>query len=423
MKSQPGEPFLTIADQVVASGYKDNVNDYTIFFDNLQIDREWHQRVWKELQRYRNKKSTTFQARMKKGTEESIQLLARDFMKTIAFIVWKVDSEWLKDGLQEPALVYRKGGENLEIIECFVPLFWHMRSLLYKKKKVNLSTDARRGTTEAAILPDETPRGRTAAQSSTRKVLEKLISSVPEVNHAWTAKETSRALDDLIVRLSEIRVRSTPANFARSWKDHVGRLEECESLEQDESQAQEFPEAISPETTNVTNEPFSTMGLALQPIFPSTPLTPDQMSLYITVHPPRHPYSSRAYHWYDAPVRGWDQERFFQGLLDRLDIGVANQENGNESHNEFEDAMSIDQEVASATDDYANPAESEKLYTHIVGWVLSYGWNDSCRFVGAGRAERTAGFWMLQDDIKEAARKGVSVWRMKVLVLLHEGAK
>ena len=282
-------------------------------------------------------------------------------------------------------------------------------------------------------------------------------------HHVMTADQTDEAVYDLIGRLHDIRCQSQPDSFARSWETYLSRLDEIENIEDFEygvainraadvqlaaaqspntalhtaieehpartrlrkiasheswvpvdpiempglmpisdphksvlSHAQSRPVDVSSigngasgshvdlandvEThrpRNLSNEPFNTQG-SPSPLDQlgrgQTPLIPSKISLYITTTPALQPYKDKSYHWPDAPVSITDCKRLFDG---------------------------IDQRVA---------------VRNISSFTLSYGWNDVMRFIKNDEEGRRHGFSELRRDIADAAKMGVTRWRLKVLV-------
>lgn len=239
------------------------------------------------------------------------------------------------------------------------------------------------------------------------------------MQNLMTTEETNEAIFDLILRLHKIRCESDSEVFARSWKIHLGRLDEieeisdlrrspAETMEQTPNallpaelpgqQLQEQEDAASGtafsslsvdsmewmgEPTpsvgrkNLANEPFNTDGppsVLNQLKLGATPLVPSAISVYIMTAPVSVAYHDGSYHWPDAPVSPTDSKRFWGGIGQRS--GVRN----------------------------------------ISGYVLSYGWNDVMRSVHNYDEGRRHGFSVLRADILKAARLGVTRWRLKVLV-------
>jgi hypothetical protein len=314
--------------------------------------------------------------------------------------------------------------------------------------------------------------------------------------HLWTFDETNEAIVDLIVRVAAVRDRSDPATFAQLWFEHMLRTDEeddranepetetdsddvmetietpgdddedgntddedgntddedgntdDEDLENDDdhndhnnhnhnhNQNQTQTETMMTTTLNTatdrgqddldnalltpqqrltqgvskSNEPWLTHGnpTGLQPGFP--PTLPSKMSVWISVtqtpsvstgSAAAPSASQQAYHWLSAPVENLEMASFFTGVNYRHGVPAS----------------------------------------RILGYVLSYGWNDACRFVSTGAMTTTAatpaattttpavdfldwqwqvvglGWRDFQADLRHAAINGVRVWRMKVAVV------
>ena len=304
-----------------------------------------------------------------------------------------------------------------------------------------------------------------------KQVLDRIEQEIEESNakgsrkqqqRVMTADQTDEAVYDLIARLHDIRCQSQPDSFARSWETYLARLDEIEDIEDfeygvaiDRANDAQLAAAQSPTTAlhtniedhpartrfrkgasheswvpvdpiempglmptsnpnksggsptqnlpvssmgngasgrhvdlanepldthgprNLSNEPFDTYG----PPSPldqlgrgQTPLIPSRISLYITTTPALLPYKDKSYHWPDAPVSITDCKRLFDG---------------------------IDQRVA---------------VRNISSFTLSYGWNDVMRFIENDEEGRRHGFSELRRDIADAAKMGVTRWRLKILV-------
>ena len=270
-------------------------------------------------------------------------------------------------------------------------------------------------------------------------------------NGTWDSKynmsavETDEAVQDLIVRLHKVRYHSDPRAFARSWDTHMARLEEIEAIDElkigtpaNSGQGQEIQDdsgltlvsglgenapskrvklsqSVSADTSvasssipsntttisgqplsilskpaneqvlttvfsaaNLANEPFNTNGppsILNQIGLGQQPLLPPSISVYISADPPRSPYHDNAYHWPCAPIGIADGKKLFDGIDMRVDI------------------------------------------VNIRGYIFSYGWHDMMRSIDSTDRGKRDGFDVLLRDIALAARKGVTKWRVKVLVL------
>ena len=326
-------------------------------------------------------------------------------------------------------------------------------------------TDSDAGTSMAS---SRKARAKTAAK------LDKLAGKLPapEPGQFLTLQQTEKEIMSLIERLHDLRLSSKPDIFERLWLAHIGRIEEIEAhtepyeitpighqvdeegnplvgeavdcggdqVEEDtvmEEGEETFPSASKVKlldapttqqsgnflraTTDVAAIPFPASLLAddaiRRRIFPNysaepfntsgnpIPLTPTQkhdvpptlpqlMSIYIMTSPPRSPYHNRAYHHPGAPVQEQDQVAFFTQVMKRVD----------------------------------HLADKD-----VKGYALSYGWCDTSRWIektvgtgccGVGKGEEAGesegerlGWGVFQKDLLEAARSGVMIWRMKVLVV------
>jgi len=149
---------------------------------------------------------------------------------------------------------------------------------------------------------------------------------------------------------------------------------------------------------NFSAEPFNSTGNPMPASMTQMHNIPVRMagamSVYIMSSHPRSPYTNRAWHLPDAPVDEQHQVKFFTQILARIDH-VADKD--------------------------------------VKGYALSYGWCDVSRWVrktagmgcrgwgngeNAGESEGERQGWeVFQRDLREAAHKGVMVWRLKVLVV------
>ncbi|KAL2433768.1 hypothetical protein ABEF95_010423 [Exophiala dermatitidis] len=234
---------------------------------------------------------------------------------------------------------------------------------------------------------------------------ERVFSQVPaQLPRNMTAGETDDAIIDLIAMLARIRARSDPEVFAALWEQHIMRIDEYDAVEAQNAQdamaetratsaaqlgltSSEFEDFTlfpgddnNASTTGVqgttpnssqANEPWASSGNPVPPTHAQrtalTPIRPAIMSIYITVQHIATPVllpadinavfrptaaattdvSRQAYHWPDAPVEPDRIVQFFIGINRRID----------------------------------------DMTPKILGYVFSYGWNDSIRFVSTGRLE------------------------------------
>lgn len=318
------------------------------------------------------------------------------------------------------------------------------------------------------MAPSRKARAKTAAKLD--KLAEKL--PTPELGQFLTFQQTEKEIMNLIERLHDLRLSSKPDVFERLWLAHIGRIEEIEAhtepyeitpighhvdeegnplgskevgwdsdqveedtvmKEEDEvfasaSRANQFNASIAQQrdsslqaTTdaaaipfpvsllsddamrtrmfpNYSAEPFNTSGNPIPPTLTQKhdvpPTLPQLMSVYIMTSAPRSPYHSRAYHHPGAPVQEQDQVAFFTQVMKRVDH-IADK--------------------------------------NVKGYALSYGWCDTSRWVektvgtgcrGVSKGEQAGesegerlGWGVFQKDLLEAAKSGVMIWRMKVLVV------
>jgi hypothetical protein len=324
-------------------------------------------------------------------------------------------------------------------------------------------TDSEAGTSPAPIR-----RARAKVLGNLNKIAERLPS--PSDDGFMTFQETEDEIVHLVERLHDIRQSSRPEIFERLWQAHIGRVEEIEAHAEPyeitpigprvdkegtqvvvpasdasydhsgedvimgddnnaptnglsaaelalQSQTDRFrgilngtPDVHSPArkvlepamriemSSSLSTEPFNTSG---NPVPTSwihnhrlPPTLPEQMSIWIMTSPPYVPYSDRAYLHPSAPVRVQDGVFFFRQVVERA--GTLREQD-------------------------------------VKGYAFSYGWNDITRWIektvgqgcrGAGDGKRAGesegervGWEVFQRDLREAARAGVMVWRMKVLVV------
>lgn len=149
---------------------------------------------------------------------------------------------------------------------------------------------------------------------------------------------------------------------------------------------------------NHSAEPFNTTGNPIPPTMTEMhnlpPTLPKIMSVYIMTSPTYVPYVNRAYHHPAAPVQEQNQVAFYTQIMQRAER-IADKD--------------------------------------VKGYTFSYGWCDISRWVektvgfgcgGRGNGEAAGesegekrGWHVFQRDLVDAAKAGVMVWRMKVLVV------
>jgi len=267
----------------------------------------------------------------------------------------------------------------------------------------------------------------------------------------WSQERLEDAIQDIITTMEEARRNSHPDMFSRIWQAQMARLIEYEQHEKQEAEIQssthgglslqngdqsDAPSGISPDATDdedatmvdavtdvetsinsgfvdelqadhstssphhsipptgsmrtshsrdghlhphIQQPPPPSVSIATTPTH-LAPSLPQVLSAYITpfsvlpsASPPTNPNSSQPYLWPDAPCHTTSYPAFKGGI--RVRAGVPDQ------------------------------ISDEKL-----GFVIAYGWNESCRAV-MGEGDWEHGF---VEDLRRAARKGVTVWRIRV---------
>jgi hypothetical protein len=301
--------------------------------------------------------------------------------------------------------------------------------------------------------------------------LNKLTDALPSPapGRFLTFQQTENEIISLVERLHDLRLASDPDIFERLWAAHIGRIEEIETpvkpyeivpmgqdidewgnplttaaadqqddqedvMEEEEEEEEEeemfasvsmlaasqrhtdlatssaaaavpFPtqllsdEAIGKRAyPNYSGEPFNSFGNPIPPSMTQMqrlpPTIPQVMSIWIMTSPPHAAYPNRAYHHPAAPVQLQDMVSFFAQVMDRVE----------------------------------HIAEKD-----VKGYAFSYGWCDVSRWVektigtgcrGAGDGKEAGesegerlGWDVFQKDLLDAAKAGVMIWRMKVLVV------
>jgi hypothetical protein len=312
------------------------------------------------------------------------------------------------------------------------------------------------------------------AQDKTLGKLSKMENKlpIPAPGESLTFQQTEDEIINLVERLHDLRLTSNPAIFECLWVAHIGRVEELEApvesvepyeitpighkfdeegnplsttageasgkqVEKDtlmedeaatsgsnsgstsmpaaphgqqivlETDAAAYPfssNLLSAEDIrkrvypNYSAEPFNSSGNPIPPtmtVMHHVPAAhPKAMSIYIMTSPPRVPYINRAYHHPAAPVREHNMVAFFTQVMERAE----------------------------------HLADKD-----VKGYAFSYGWCDITRWIektvgegwgGLGTGERAGesegekqGWELFQKDLIDAAKAGVMIWRMKVLVV------
>ncbi|KAJ9618351.1 hypothetical protein H2204_013082 [Knufia peltigerae] len=294
-----------------------------------------------------------------------------------------------------------------------------------------------RGRTQQTVLNSQATTTTTMAHAN--------ANAAGSSNQKLTYEELDQALDRLQATLSDIRERSDPDMFASLWEEKIMRLDEIEAgLPQDPALVAMFDRSIArgdmpappPGPGPVMcNEPFNSRGNPSRDINLNIPPTiPGTMSVWVNVADMPAVALNEAdiittgfgdlsigggdggssHHWVDAPVDQLDMERFIKGVNERI-----------------------------------TPTPSK-----VMGYVLSYGWNDSCRFISTGQFETCGrilsssststttvasssssvgpsstdfppqqwsvirqGWSNFRNDLERAALDGVKIWRIKVCVV------
>ncbi|KIV83211.1 hypothetical protein PV11_05258 [Exophiala sideris] len=456
---------------------------YSDIFRRLQIRPDKYEEFYNGVLRFERNKHV---AEVKRGTAASLTSVSRTLLRAFGYIVWAPSSEWLIDNSVlsegEVRLTYsRKLGPDHPDNDRFYPilddLWLRMRNVLFAQKPAP-HPGRRRGRPAMGrpSAPPPPPNVDTEediyhsastshaaferARATASRKLTALWETMPEsdsLDRQYTYEECDEAILDLIVRLHEVRSRSDPRVFASLWEERIMRIDELEDVLPIDNNTQTqpaTPDTLARNQMYLSNEPFHTHG---RPILsnPSSipPTMPSVMSIWIstsclptislsasglpnviqTAAPPQ-----QAYHWVDAPVENTDMTRFIQGVNWRIEPNASD----------------------------------------IVGFVLSYGWNDITRFISTGRFEtheQTTGKqsgdgdaehesekegkdvdvemdmdsvvmpvekmarhtgpdidfpthqWQVigvgwrdfQNDLQDAARRGVKVWRMKIMTCVR----
>jgi hypothetical protein len=310
--------------------------------------------------------------------------------------------------------------------------------------------------------------------SKINKIAAKMPS--PQEGEFLTFQQTEDEIIGIIGRLHDLRLASNPDIFERLWGAHIGRVEEAETsmepyeivpmgqdvdeeynplgtnaaqandqqagedanIEEGEEEEEEMfasvnelrstslpttaPHDSNPATSshaaavpfpvqllsdndikkriypNHSSEPFNSSGNPIPTTMTQNhnipPTLPRAMSIYITTWPPQFYTPNRAYHHPAAPVQEQDMVAFFTQVMERVGH-IADRD--------------------------------------VKGYALSYGWCDVSRWiektighgcggmgdgVKAGESEgEKLGWHVFQKDLVDAAKKGVMMWRMKVLVV------
>jgi len=248
----------------------------------------------------------------------------------------------------------------------------------------------------------------------------------------YSPRHTESAIMDLFARVAYIRAHSDPEVFERLAAQHLGRTEEYDEVgvqTEDQSQPRTVVQqelrttpalpvdargatsdhdhgtlplstrSTLPSGTNgsdqlgppipLSNLPFLTDGPPQRPPLVLSSISyrlPATIATYITTTQTSSSAPTTSYSWPSAPCLPGALQSFLAGIDLRHNI----------------------------------PSQS------VHGWVLSYGWNDLCRFIlndntmaaDTQRSQTQAGWLTFQEDLVNAARQGVTIWRMKVCVVV-----
>ncbi|RVX65840.1 hypothetical protein B0A52_10297 [Exophiala mesophila] len=482
---------------------EENGHIYANLFRQLQIKPGKYETFYEGTLRVVRNKHIEL---LKRGTSASLRTLTDLFLRGHGYLVWTENSIWQLDNSElgdgEVRLTYQRRpnkstasspagrGEtpnqepaNPKFYEILHAVWYLMRNTIFElkvmpkhrrrlvPKDLDLETDcyvdadSPFATPQMAIRPIIQTRTMCQAvtSSSTRSEYEAIALRRP-----LTTEEAEAAIMDLITHLHIIRSSSNTTVFDELFARQLARVEELEVAEgftdqfgnvvtahgsperpasppmfEIQVQYQDTQPTRATQPKNLSNEPWMTDGNPLKPVQQFVPPTiPSLMSIYIssaraspyltTSHLTATDLSSvmesrttmaslaPAYHWPGAPVMNEDMTKFFAGINNRI-----------------EDPLNT-----------------------IVGYMFSYGWNDTCRFVSSGLQELAVqdkirklraingedghetyqdlidprrekwepepeqwqyirlGWADFQNDVTHAARLGVSVWRMKVCVLV-----
>lgn len=400
-----------------------NGNLYAHHFRQLQIKPEKYYNFYdRSLRVLRNKHIDL----LKRGSPASIRQLTDLFVRGNGYLVWTENSIWQLDNSEldngEIRLTYQRRAEtpNLEVenprsarpsrslksletdnprlYPIFTDLWTLMRNTIFELKPKaqgrhhlaadDLDSDADHYADAAS--PDTTTQERVRPTLQSRTMLQSVAAGPGRseyetiaLRRPLTTDEAEAAILDLITHFHIIRSASDIPVFDELFAQQLARVEELETAEGVTTQSENFiPPQDSPEPSpnpslpqdtqfkSLSNEPFMTTGNPLKPLQQLLPPTiPSMMSIYIcsaraspyltTSHLTSTDLTSAvalrstsvglsaSYHWPAAPVTDCDMTRFFGGVNNRI----------------------------------ADPLDT------IVGYMFSYGWNDTCRFVSSGLQE------------------------------------
>ncbi|KAK5053210.1 hypothetical protein LTR84_002184 [Exophiala bonariae] len=384
---------------------------YKDLYRQLQITPALHDRFYLQVLRIvRNKHIDD----LKRGSEASIRTLTDLLLRGFGGHVWEEYKGWLLpvDQLDEgeERLNYVRGDSehNARFYQILANLWPRMRNVIFEIKAAPkkrgrstgedspaLSVDtefdsAYLGDTDTHGFPSPSlpfHRPGAAHELRTRVLATRLSYETHSRNKPMSRKEAGAAIEALIVEVADIRAHTDPRIFEELWERYIGRLEELDhpsglvGADQDslipttEASEQTMFDATPPQAPPaLSSEPFTSNGnpipqhMPLSALVPTTP--PSHMSIWISTcgvlstsslfsvplvtastmyseHTSARSTGttcSQAYHWPNAPVQNYDLGPFFLGVIARVDPPTSS----------------------------------------ILGWILSYGWNDRCRFIPSG---------------------------------------
>ncbi|KAK5551240.1 hypothetical protein LTR46_010722 [Exophiala xenobiotica] len=352
---------------------------------------------------------------LQRGTASVYKLFSNRLLRGYGTIVWVTQAdEWLIDAVElregEDRLTYKKphgtrpasdAPENARFFTILEPLWIRMRNVLFTPRTQSTPRGRRVGRPrKLSTVQDEEAeyqdlsdsqnpssslqplssfdRARARSQQKITDLQARMAAATP-ADEKWTYAQTERGLSDLFAGLSKVRARSDPRVFASLWYEKIMRIDEIQDQVPETSTATDIdmtntcsnPAAIAegaiiatnPTITSMSNEPFNSHGTPIKdPNSIIPPSLPSAMSIWIsTAYMPSITLSddglpnhvqvfapeAKAYHWIDAPIENLDMSRFIEGVNYRV----------------------------------STPASK------VLGYVLSYGWNDLCRFISTGRFE------------------------------------
>jgi hypothetical protein len=401
-------------------------------------------------------------------------------------------------------------GKNAEFFRILEPMWWIMRGVVFEEKPMGRKRgrgfkeeEEEGGSVQLEGMdvdgePDELPhkeqgviarpRGRppkTPAQTQAMKaaqspkmnfernqqtVLQRIEVEIDarKTDRSWrkvtgrmTALETDEAVQELIVRLQEIRGRSESGAFERAWEVMLGRLEEVDGeevmgLDVAPSEMEVEPPLKKVKLTETTPPPQAiSLGLAAQQQVAPSGLALPQQVVSSGPAPPQQGTSS-------GPIPS--RPAILPGVAGTISSIAPNRQDlprtlppGNFANEPFNtvgppsilnrltlgqtplipSSISVYISTSPPLSPYSKSAyhwpsapiglaDCKRLFDgidqrvdvrQISGYTFSYGWNDVMRAVGATDQEKRHGFDVLLQDVKDGAMMGTTRWRLKVLVI------